>query len=144
MTGNLKDKAFNITLSLFFTCTVLYYFFRFQFDLNFYTVVTQATLMILLSLVGLIRLLSISNLNLSYQKFAYCAAVLYCALLLLLTFFRGGMPGLLYGLKDFFLPILLIFAYKSITTKDTIVFFYKLIGFIGFIVSCIYLLEIYH
>jgi len=128
------------TLSLFLILTVLYYYIRFQFDVNFLTISLQALLLVFLSLFGLMKGIYTYNHDGSKNTF-YWMVAFYSTILLLLTFYRGGIEGLLYGFKDFVLPVFILFTYKSFLNKYNKVYFFILIGLLGSFVSLIYILE---
>jgi len=93
-----------------------------------------------LSTIGIVILVQRLHV-LSQQDFFYLIVIFYSLLLLSLSSFRGGMPALLYGAKDYLLPIMLLPAYKILLSYKNRRFIYYTVASLGFLVSFIYLCE---
>lgn len=130
----------NLVLGLFLFLTVLYYFLRYQWGWDIYVVAFQVLMLVTLSTIGLI--FSIQRLHkISQQDTVYMIVVLYSMLLLILSCFRGGMPALMYGTKDYVLPIMLLISYKLLVSYDNRRIVYYIVALLGFSVSLIYIFE---
>ena len=137
------DKMFpvrNIVLALFLSFTVHYYFLRFQWGWDTYVVVFQALMLVSLSAIGIVILIHRMH-ALSHQDCFYLIVIIYSLILLSLSCLRGGMPALLYGAKDYVLPIMLLPVYKMLLSENNKRFIYYIVASLGFLVSIIYLSE---
>ena len=130
----------NIVLAPFLSLTVLYYFLRFQWGWDTYVVAFQALMLVSLSTIGIV-LLSKRLHALSHQDFFYLIVIIYSLLLLSLSYLRGGIPALLYGAKDYVLPIMLLPVYKILLSDKNRRFTFYIVASLGFLVSIIYLSE---
>ena len=139
LTKGSRLKDFFLSLFLFFT--ILYYFLRFQFDLNYYVVSVQITLLLLLGLIGSLLWMQSFIRPSSKQSTIYSIIILYSISLILLTFYRGGLFGFFYSVKDYLLPVMLLFAYKNFINNYNKKYFFITIGLVALAVSTIYVLE---
>jgi len=127
----------NLVLFLFLFLTVLYYFLRFQWGWDTYIIVFQVGLLSIFALLGVIDLLR----NVSYYKnykAIYAIIFIYSVILLFITFFRGGVHGVSYGIKDYVLPVSLLLFYQKFISRKDIDKIFLMVAIIASFVSIIY------
>jgi len=130
----------NLMLFLFLFMTVLYYFLRFQWGWDNYIIGFQVGLLSVFSLIGFINLLVNSHFYKNYEA-VYVIIFIYCAFLLFITFFRGGVHGVSYGIKDYVLPVSLLLFYPIFILREDIDKIFLMVAIIASFVSIIYLGE---
>ena len=143
-----KTTTFNyhlIILGVFVTVNTLYYFLRYQFNIDQLILMSYLTLQLYISLIAL---LSLINIGLGRKAVGsidlICLVLLFINLyLLVITFFRSpGLTSISYSLKDYLFPVLLFFYCRKIIRKDAE--WESIINFIPIaisVVALIYLLE---
>lgn len=134
----IKNNLLDFVVFLFIFNATLYYFLRFQFDINYVIIGIHLTLLVLLVFLGIYYLKrNVNNLSIKMMMF-----LLYGVYLLSITFYNGGTNALLYSLKDYIFVFLLFLFYYEYVKKDNYILLFYFVGIVGTIISSIYCLEV--
>ena len=126
-------------LFVFIAVTILYYFLRFQWGFNLGIVGLQFMLLTLISTVALLRLITSNSVH-QHPPFFFIF-IMYSAILLVPTLFRGGVFGVVYSIKDYLAPALLLLGYSYFIRTDKIYSVFYCLSLVGLSVSVIYFAE---
>jgi hypothetical protein len=132
----------NRILFLFLFITVLYYFLRFQWGWDFIIISMQISLLVILSGIGIFKFILMKKSNRTNNDLVFLLIAGYSVFLLLITSVRAAsIEAISYSIKDYILPLLLMFYYSNIFKRITITYVFKVVAIIGTLVSLIYFLE---
>jgi hypothetical protein len=129
----------SLLLHVFLYSTILYYVFRFFVGFGDLAIVIQISVALGLAIYGLFQIIILKKQAPTF----FFLSFLYAVILLIPTELQGGIHAVLYGIKDYVVPISLLFSFWFLFNNRPLLIeeaFYAVFT-IGFIVSLIYLAE---
>ena len=132
-------SAKSVLLYVFLCFTALYYLFRFALGLGNLAIAIQIGALCGLSIYGLMHITALKKQMPAYFYLSF----LYAIILLTPGGLQGGIDAVLYGVKDYVLPISLLLSFWFLFNNRPILIerAFCTVFILGFIVSLIYLLE---
>lgn len=128
----------------FFLVSILYYFLRFQFDLDFFILSIYSILQILIIGIVPFKVIKTNNFKRSFIDSIMLFVSLHFIYLLIFTLLRNFSSNtLLYAIKDYFFPICFYWYIRLSIFKKYLKMLLNFIFFLSFTASIIYLLDFY-
>lgn len=134
-------------LRCFIFVNVLYYFLRFQFNLDVQVLAVYAVLQLIIMMFAVLFFLNwaVKREQMELIDWLVLAITFQSLFLLLVTFFRKPeLNSILYSIKDYVFPVLLFWYCRQYVRPNDWIKLYRFIAVIMTIVSIIYVLEFIH
>lgn len=144
-----SDSSSKISLRLyvligFVPLCILYYFARFQFDIDFIILSAYAVLQITIFLIVFFDFLRLSSRQLNSLDVAVLILLLHTLYLILFTLMRSpSIDAIQYALKDYLFPVLLYWYCRNLTSRMEWLLLWKIVAIVMTVASLIYIAEFY-